>query len=142
MLHVSRLKGVSFEAAIIERYRRRESGVEEAMIERVLTGVSVQRMEDITQALWSSKASPATISELNEKAYVHLGDCRSRPLQYRAGSIRMCTWTAFTCTRTGTGSSKTWPYWQRAQSMKMVIGRYWAGRRDEDGKASWVGFFQ
>ena len=30
-LHMPRLKGVSFETAIIERYRRRESSVEEAM---------------------------------------------------------------------------------------------------------------
>ena len=28
MLHVPRLKGISFETAIIERYRRRESSVE------------------------------------------------------------------------------------------------------------------
>ena len=33
-LHVPRLKGISFETAIIERYRRRESSVEEALIER------------------------------------------------------------------------------------------------------------
>ena len=31
-LHVPRLKGVSFETAIIERYRRRESSVEDALI--------------------------------------------------------------------------------------------------------------
>ena len=37
-----RLKGVSFETAIIERYRRRESSVEEALIEMYLAGVSVQ----------------------------------------------------------------------------------------------------
>ena len=30
-LHMPRLKGVSFETAIIERYRRRESSVEEAL---------------------------------------------------------------------------------------------------------------
>ena len=30
-LHIPRLKGVSFETAIIERYRRRESSVEEAL---------------------------------------------------------------------------------------------------------------
>ena len=34
-LHVPRLKGVSFETAIIERYRQRESSVEEALIENV-----------------------------------------------------------------------------------------------------------
>ena len=76
-----RLKGVSFETAIIERYRRRESSVEEALIEMYLAGVSVRRVEDITEALWGSKVSPATISELNKKAYVHIEDWRNRPLQ-------------------------------------------------------------
>ena len=76
-----RLKGVSFETAIIERYRRRESSVEEALIEMYLAGVSVRRVEDITEALWGNKVSPATISELNKKAYVHIEDWRNRPLQ-------------------------------------------------------------
>ena len=71
-LRVPRLKGVSFETAIIERYRRRESSVEEALIEMYLAGVSVRRVEDITEALWGSKVSPATISELNKKDYVHI----------------------------------------------------------------------
>ena len=80
-LHVPRLKGVSFETAIIERYRRRESSVEEALIEMYLAGVSVRRVEDITDALWGSKVSPATISELNKKAYVNIEAWRNRPLQ-------------------------------------------------------------
>jgi transposase-like protein len=80
-LNVPRLKGISFETAIIERYRRRESSVEEALIEMYLAGVSVRRVEDITEALWGSKVSPATISELNKKAYVHIEDWRNRPLQ-------------------------------------------------------------
>ena len=80
-LHIPRLKGVSFETAIIERYRRRESSVEEALIKMYLAGVSVRRVEDITEALWGSKVSPATISELNKKAYVHIEDWRNRPLQ-------------------------------------------------------------
>ena len=79
-LHMPRLKGVPFETAIIERYRR-ESSVEEALIEMYLAGVSVRRVEDITEALWGSKVSPATISELNKKAYVHIEDWRNRPLQ-------------------------------------------------------------
>lgn len=76
-----KLKGVSFETAIIERYRRRESSVEEALIEMYLAGVSAHRVEDITEALWGSKISPSTISELNKKAYVHIEDWRNRPLQ-------------------------------------------------------------
>ena len=46
-----------------------------------LAGVSVRRVEDITEALWGSKVSPSTISELNKKAYVHIEDWRNRPLQ-------------------------------------------------------------
>ena len=67
-----KLKGISFETAIIERYSRRESSVEEALMEMYLAGVSVRRVEDITEALWGSKVSPSTISELNKKAYVHI----------------------------------------------------------------------
>ena len=48
-LHMPRLKGVTFETAIIERYRRRESSVEEALIEMYLAGVSVRRVEDVTE---------------------------------------------------------------------------------------------
>ena len=55
--------------------------VEEALIEMYLAGVSVRRVEDITEALWGGKVSPATISELNKKAYVHIEDWRNRPLQ-------------------------------------------------------------
>ena len=38
-LYMPRLKGVSFETAIIEQYRRRESSVEEALIEMYQAGV-------------------------------------------------------------------------------------------------------
>ena len=55
--------------------------MEEALIEMYLAGVSVRRVEDITEALWGSKVSPATISELNKKAYGHIKDWRNRPLQ-------------------------------------------------------------
>ena len=55
--------------------------MEEALIEMYLAGISVRRVEDITEALWVSKVSPATISELNKKAYVHIEDWRARPLR-------------------------------------------------------------
>ncbi len=80
-LKVPKLKGIPFETAIIERYRRRESSVEEALIEMYLAGVSVRRVEDITEALWGTKVSPSTISELNKNAYVHIEEWRSRSLQ-------------------------------------------------------------
>ena len=56
-LRVPKLRQQTFETAIIERYRRRESSVEEALIEMYLAGVSVRRVEDITEAL-STNGSP------------------------------------------------------------------------------------
>ena len=79
-LHVPKLKGVQFETAIIERYRRRECSVEEALIEMYLAGVSVRRVEDITEALWGTKVSPGTISNLNKKAYENIENWRTRQL--------------------------------------------------------------
>ena len=108
-LHMPRRKGVSFETAIIERYRRRESSVEEALIEMYLAGVSVRRVEDITEALWDSKVSPAAVSELNKKAYVHIEDWRTGLC--RADGIRMSTWTASSCAATGAENTKMSPFW-------------------------------
>ena len=82
-LSVPKLKGVPFETAIIERYRRRESSVEEALIEMYLAGVSVRRVEDISEALWGSRVSASTISDLNQKAYVHIEEWRQRSLSGR-----------------------------------------------------------
>ena len=79
-LHVPKLKGIQFETAIIERYRRRETSIEEALIEMYLAGVSVRRVEDITEALWGTKVSSGTISNLNQKAYENIEKWRSRPL--------------------------------------------------------------
>ena len=80
-LKVPKLRKLPFETAIIERYKRREESVEEALIEMYLAGVSVRRVEDITEALWGTKVSPGTISNLNKKAYEHIEVWRNRPLQ-------------------------------------------------------------
>ena len=79
-LKMPKLKGVPFETAIIERYRRRESSVEETLIEMYLAGVSVRRVEDITEALWGTKVSTGTISNLNKKAYGNIENWRNRRL--------------------------------------------------------------
>ena len=80
-LKMPKLRQSKFETAIIERYQRRESSVEEALIEMYLAGVSVRRVEDITQALWGTRVSPSTISELNKKVYAQIDTWRNRPLR-------------------------------------------------------------
>jgi putative transposase len=79
-LQMPKLRSVPFETAIIERYRRRESSVEEALIEMYLAGVSVRRVEDITEALWGTRVSPGTVSKLNQKIYEKIDAWRTRPL--------------------------------------------------------------
>ncbi len=79
-LRVPKLRKVPFETAIIDRYRRRESSVEEALVEMYLAGVSVRRVEDITEALWGTRVSPSTVSGLNKKIYKRIEKWRTRPL--------------------------------------------------------------
>jgi putative transposase len=79
-LQVPKLRQLSFETAIIERYKRREASVEEALIEMYLAGVSVRRVEDITEALWGTKVSSGTVSSLNKKIYGTIEQWRNRPI--------------------------------------------------------------
>ena len=79
-LQVPRLRSLPFETQIIERYKRKESSVEEALVEMYLAGVSVRRVEDITEALWGAKVSASTVSELNQKIYGSIEQWRMRPI--------------------------------------------------------------
>ena len=80
-LKVPRLRSLPFDTQIIERYKRRESSVEEALIEMYLAGVSVRRVEDITEALWGTRVSPSTVSELNQKVYQEIEQWRNKPIE-------------------------------------------------------------
>jgi hypothetical protein len=76
-LRVPKLRWQTFETAIIERYRRRESSIEEALIEMYLAEVSVRRVEDITEeALWGTR-----VSDLNKKIYGKIEAWRNRPIE-------------------------------------------------------------
>ena len=97
-LRVPKLRQLKFETAIIDRYRRRESSVEEALIEMYLAGVSVRRIEGITEALWGARVSPGTVSNLNKKIYERIETWRSRPIEgnhpyvYLDGIVLKRTW--------------------------------------------------
>jgi putative transposase len=80
-LQVPKLRSVPFETAIIERYRRREASVEESLVEMYLAGVSVRRVEDITEALWGTRVSSSTVSRLNQRIYRHIEAWRNRAIE-------------------------------------------------------------
>ncbi|MEO1333286.1 MAG: IS256 family transposase [Myxococcota bacterium] len=80
-LKVPKLRKLPFETSIIERYKRREASVEESLIEMYLAGVSVRRVEDITEALWGTRVSSVTVSKLNKQIYEKIEAWRTRPIE-------------------------------------------------------------
>ena len=57
-LKMPKLKGMRF-AAVVERYKKRETSAEEAIIEMYLAGVSTRRIEDVSEILWGPAFPPA-----------------------------------------------------------------------------------
>jgi putative transposase len=80
-LKMPKLRTLPFETQIIKRYQRRESSVEEALVEMYLAGVSVRRVEDITEALWGTRVKPSTVSDLNQKIYTRIDAWRNAPIE-------------------------------------------------------------
>src|SRR4051812_39944931 len=72
-LKVPKLRRQAFETAIIERYRRRESSVEEALIEMYLAGRF--------GASGRGHVSPGTVSNLNKKIYGQIEAWRNQPIE-------------------------------------------------------------
>lgn len=110
MRRVPKLKGIQFETAIIERYKRRECSVEEALIEMYLAGVSVRRVEDITEALWEAKCPPEPSATSIRK---HMNTLRNGVLVPLLRSTLTFTLTVFTLNAAGAEKSRMslslWP---------------------------------
>ena len=79
-LKVPKLKGAVFESAVIERYRRREESVEEALIDMYLAGVSTRQVDDVSQLLWGDRMPSQTLSDKLGKVYADIDEWRNRPL--------------------------------------------------------------
>ena len=139
-LKIPKLRKLTFETSIIERYKRRECSVEEALIEMYLAGVSVRRVEDITQALWGSKVSTGTISNLNKKVYQQIDEWRNRKLEYEYPYIYL----------DGTYLKRSWAGEVRNIAILVAIGVREDGYREvlggsegaKEDKESWKQFLR
>ena len=78
---VPKLRGATFRTAVIERYRRRETSVEEPIVEMCLAGVSTRRTEGVSELLWGAPVSSGTVSDLNERPFASIESWRQRPLE-------------------------------------------------------------
>jgi transposase-like protein len=139
-LKVPKLRSLPFETAIIERYRRRESSVEEALVEMYLAGVSVRRVEDITQALWGTRVSASTVSDLNQKIYKQIEEWRQQPLVGEFPYVFL----------DGLWLKRSWGGEMRNVSVLVAIGVAQTGYRQilavsegaKEDKASWTAFLR
>ena len=139
-LKVPKLRTLPFETAIIERYKRREESVEEALIEMYLAGVSVRRVEDISEALWGAKVSPGTISNLNQKAYAQIEEWRNRKLEVEYPYVYL----------DGIYLKKNWGGTIESIAVLIALGVNSAGNREiigaaeggKEDKESWLKFLR
>ena len=139
-LKIPKLRQLKFETAIIERYRRREASVEEALMEMYLAGVSVRRVEDITEALWGTRVSPSTVSNLNQKIYKRIDKWLNRPIEGEYPYIYL----------DGIVLKRTWASEVRNVSVLVAIGVSKDGYRKvlgavegtKEDKAGWSGFLR
>ena len=58
-------------------------------MEMYLAGVSVRRVEDITEALWGTRVSPSAVSELNQKLYERIEAWRNQPITGRFAYVAL-----------------------------------------------------
>ena len=75
-----KLKGAVFSSAVIDRYRRREESVEEALIDMYLAGVSTRQVDDVCQLLWGDRMPSQTLSDRLKRVYADIDAWRERPL--------------------------------------------------------------
>ena len=138
-LQVPKLKGLTFQTAIIERYRRRETSIEEALVEMYLAGVSTRRVEDISEMLWGNRVSAATLSNLNKEVYEHIEQWRNRPITGDYAYVYV----------DGTYLKRTWGGEVRNVAILVAIGVNSDGYREilgaveglKEDKESWRNFF-
>ncbi len=107
-------------------------------MEMYLAGVSVRRVEDITEALWGTKVSPGTVSNLNKKIYTRIEKCRNRPIQGDHPYVYL----------DGIVLKRSWAGEVRNVSVLVAIGVSTNGHREilgvaegaKEDKAGWSGF--
>lgn len=73
-------RGVRLTTEAVGRHGRRESSVEEALMETCPPGVSTRNVEDVTKILWDEGISAGTASNPDQEAFKKVDAWRRRPL--------------------------------------------------------------
>lgn len=139
-LRVPKLKGAVFESAVIERYRRREQSVEEALIDMYLAGVSTRQVDDISRLLWGERMPSQTLSDKLKRVYDEIDEWRNRPLERECPYLFM----------DGVWHKRTWGGSVENVSILVAIGVDDTGHREvigvaegmKEDKSSWEQFIR
>ena len=105
-----------------------------------LAGVSVRRVEDIMEALWGTRVSPSTVSDLNKKIYATIDAWRNAPIEGEHPYVYL----------DGIVLKRTWAGKVRNISLLVAIGVTSKGYREilgivegtKEDKAGWSGFLK
>lgn len=135
-----KLKGALFESAVIERYRRREQSVEEALIDMYLAGVSTRQVDDISRLLWGERMPSQTLSDKLKGVYAQIDEWRNRPLERSYPYVFM----------DGVWHKRSWGGSVENVSVLVAIGVDDTGHREvigvaegmKEDKASWEQFIR
>jgi transposase-like protein len=105
-----------------------------------LAGVWVRRVEDITEALWGTRVSPSTVSDLNKKIYGTIEAWRHRPIEGEHPYVYL----------DGIVLKRSWAGEVRNVSLLVAIGVNNSGYREilgicegaKEDKAGWSAFLK
>jgi putative transposase len=109
-------------------------------VEMYLAGVSVRRVEDITEALWGTKASSGTVSKRNQRIYETIDKWRQRPVEGEHPYVYL----------DGISLKRSWSGEVRNVSVLVAVGINNEGYRDilgvaegaKEDKESWSNFLR
>lgn len=101
---IIRFDDALFGSAVIERCRRRESSVEEALMEMCLAGVSTRGVDDTGRLLWGERMPSRTLSDKLKKIHKGIDEWRKRPLESEYPYV---SWTACGTSDPGAGTWRT-----------------------------------
>jgi len=76
---LGRKAGIGY-SSILERYRRKDSKIEDIVSEMFLRGVSTRKVNKITNLLWGSEVSAAEVSRMNKHVKKELIRWLNRPI--------------------------------------------------------------
>ena len=80
-IRIPRARKRCFFPSIFQRYKRRETKIEKAVVDMFLRGISTRKVKKLSKALWGNEYSASTVSEFNKSLKEELKAWQLRPIK-------------------------------------------------------------